>query len=66
MNKETPSPLPVILYGITAAGCVAKLLWDISQEKPFFLQALCAVIWPVLFAMTLRNYLEESKEAAEE
>ena len=62
MNKDNLSLLSVILNGVVAAGCVGKLLWDISQGKPLFLQALCAVIWPVLFAMTLQNYLAENRE----
>lgn len=65
MNKDDLSLISVILNGIVAAGCVAKLLWDISRKKPFFLQALCAVIWPALFAVTLWNYLAEEEEAGE-
>ena len=65
MNKDNLSLLSVILNGVVAAGCVGKLLWDISQGKPLFLQALCAVIWPVLFAMILQNYLAENQEAKE-
>ena len=65
MNKDKLSLLSVILNGVVAAGCVGKLLWDISQGKPLFLQALCAVIWPVLFAMTLQNYLAENREVTQ-
>lgn len=65
MNKDNLSLLSVILNGVVVAGCVGKLLWDISQGKPLFLQALCAVIWPVLFAMTLQNYLAENQEVKE-
>ncbi|MCI9509763.1 MAG: hypothetical protein HFF10_08485 [Angelakisella sp.] len=65
MNKDNLSLLSVILNGVVAAGCVGKLLWDISQGKPLFLQALCAVIWPVLFAMTLQNYLAENREVTQ-
>lgn len=65
MNKDNLSLLSVILNGVVAAGCVGKLLWDISQGKPLFLQALCAVIWPVLFAMTLQNYLAENQEVTQ-
>ena len=39
MNKDNLSLLSVILNGVVAAGCVGKLLWDISQGKPLFLQA---------------------------
>lgn len=65
MNKDNLSLLSVILNGVVAAGCVGKFLWDISQGKPLFLQALCAVIWPVLFAMTLQNYLAENREVTQ-
>ena len=65
MNKDNLSLLSVILNGVVAAGCVGKLLWDISQGKPLVLQALCAVIWPVLFAMTLQNYLAENREVTQ-
>ncbi len=65
MNKDNLSLLSVILNGVVAAGCVGKLLWDISQGKLLFLQALCAVIWPVLFAMTLQNYLAENREVTQ-
>lgn len=65
MNKDNLSLLSVILNGVVAAGCVGKLLWNISQGKPLFLQALCAVIWPVLFAMTLQNYLAENREVTQ-
>ena len=65
MNKDNLSLLSVILNGVVAAGCVGKLLWDISQGKPLFLQALCAVIWPVLLAMTLQNYLAENREVTQ-
>ena len=65
MNKDNLALLSVNLNGVGAAGCVGKLLWDISQGKPLFLQALCAVIWPVLFAMTLQNYLAENREVTQ-
>ena len=65
MNKDRLALLGVVLNGIVAAGCVGKLFWDAARKKPVLLQALCAVIWPALFAVTLQSYLAE-EEGAEE
>ncbi len=60
MSDKNRALLVAVLNGIVALGCVGKFFWDLFQGKPGFFQLLCAILWPVLFAMNLRDYLAQN------